>query len=197
MKVYPTDGQDGPEPPPLSGATVRFVASHEILHNYFPFYMGIDAACYPLFDDAGPPFSSISLVWRMWAKSKRTLFSKRPDWKYRGSHFRHRYSHHYACRFYTWPGLRPVMPTKSRRWAYLALKDLLGDEAFKVLWQEFMARWYGKHPLPWDMLQYLQCHSEQDLTWFFNNWFFESHFVDLAAAGLDKTNDLASRGNRH
>ena len=34
---------------------------------------------------------------------------------------------------------------------YLALKELMGDVAFKAALHEFMARWNGKHPLPWDM----------------------------------------------
>ena len=35
----------------VEGATVRFVAAHELLHNYFPFYMGIDERRYPAMDE--------------------------------------------------------------------------------------------------------------------------------------------------
>src|SRR5207253_6995171 len=35
--------------------------------------------------------------------------------------------------------------------AYHALKDLLGDAEFKKGLHEFINRWHGKHPLPWDM----------------------------------------------
>ena len=33
---------------------------------------------------------------------------------------------------------------------YLAMKDLLGDEDFKLCLQGYMDRWHGKHPTPWD-----------------------------------------------
>jgi hypothetical protein len=35
--------------------------------------------------------------------------------------------------------------------AYLALKDMVGDELFKKSLHGFMDRWHGKHPIPWDM----------------------------------------------
>ena len=186
---FPMMANDGPEPPPLPGATVRFIASHEILHSYFPFYMGIDERRYPLFDEG-------------WTTVFEYLFGLEDVGKEQADTiFKAARSSNIVAPIsgIDIPIITPADSTRGRvtssnayekpALAYLALKDLLGDEAFKAALQEFMARWHGKHPLPWDMFNTFNAISPEDLTWFFNNWFFESHFVDLAAAGLDKTND--------
>ena len=43
-----------------------------------------------------------------------------------------------------------------------------------------MARWHGKHPIPWDYFNSMSAASGQDLSWFFNNWFFTNNYIDLA-----------------
>jgi hypothetical protein len=62
---------------------------------------------------------------------------------------------------------------------YLAIKDLLGDAMFKKSLHEFINRWNGKHPLPWDMFNTFNSASGKDLNWFFNNWFFSNGYIDL------------------
>ena len=64
--------------------------------------------------------------------------------------------------------------------AYLALKEYMGDDAFKVSLHAFIDRWNGKRPLPWDMFNAFNDTSDQDLNWFFRNWFFESNYLDIA-----------------
>jgi len=49
---------------------------------------------------------------------------------------------------------------------------------------EFMARWNGKHPLPWDMFNTFNDASGQDYNWFFNNWFFGYNYLDLAVTSV-------------
>lgn len=56
--------------------------------------------------------------------------------------------------------------------AYLAVKDLLGDELFKKSLQEYMSRWHGKHPIPWDFFYSMNDASGKNLNWFWTNCFF-------------------------
>ena len=56
---------------------------------------------------------------------------------------------------------------------YLAMKDLLGDELFKKCLHEYMNRWHGKHPIPWDFFYTFNDASGKNLNWFWTNWFFE------------------------
>jgi aminopeptidase N len=57
---------------------------------------------------------------------------------------------------------------------------LLGDAAFKKGLHEFINRWHGKHPMPWDMFYTFNDASGQNLNWFWSNWFFTNNYIDLA-----------------
>ncbi len=70
---------------------------------------------------------------------------------------------------------------------YLAVKDLLGDELFKKCLHEYMNRWHGKHPLPWDFFFTFNDVSGKNLNWFWNNWFFSNNYIDLAIKSVTKS----------
>ncbi|MBK7500534.1 MAG: hypothetical protein IPI19_15975 [Ignavibacteriales bacterium] len=59
--------------------------------------------------------------------------------------------------------------------AFEMLKSALGDELFKECLKEFILRWNGKHPTPWDMFYTFEDVTKQDLKWFWNPMVFESH----------------------
>lgn len=46
--------------------------------------------------------------------------------------------------------------------------------------QEYMRRWNGKHPIPYDFFNTFNDISGQNLNWLFKPWFFEFGYVDLA-----------------
>ena len=71
---------------------------------------------------------------------------------------------------------------------YLAIKDLLGDAEFTKVLHEFMNRWNGKHPLPWDMFNSFNNASGKDLNWFFNNWYFSNGYIEMALENATPTN---------
>jgi aminopeptidase N len=70
---------------------------------------------------------------------------------------------------------------------YLAVKDLLGDALFRKCLQEYMNRWNGKHPTPWDFFNTFNDVARQNLDWFWNNWYFSNGYIDLAASRVAKT----------
>jgi hypothetical protein len=67
---------------------------------------------------------------------------------------------------------------------YLALRDLMGDAAFRTALHTFMARWNGKRPLPWDMFNSFNDAGVGNYDWFFRNWFFGYNYMDLAVEGV-------------
>ncbi|MBK8050999.1 MAG: M1 family peptidase [Anaerolineales bacterium] len=186
---FPMIANDGAEAPPIPGATVRFVAAHEILHNYFPFYMGIDERRYPMLDEGWTTFfeylfnlqdmdkQTADMLFAI-ARSSR-LIDRKPGVDI--------------------PIITPADATRGPiagnnayekpALALLALKEVMGDDAFKASLQEFIDRWNGKHPLPWDMFNTFNDTSEQDLTWFFQNWFFEPYYSDVAIENVEKGAD--------
>ncbi|MCL6099138.1 MAG: hypothetical protein M1391_11230, partial [Bacteroidetes bacterium] len=68
--------------------------------------------------------------------------------------------------------------------SYLMLKNALGDELFKKCLDEYMNRWNGKHPLPWDFFFTFNNVAKQDLSWFWNPWYFDRGFPDLAVKNV-------------
>lgn len=71
--------------------------------------------------------------------------------------------------------------------AYLGLKDMLGDDQFRKCLHGFMDRWHGKHPIPWDMFNSFSNINGKDLSWYWNNWFFTSNYMDVAVEKVTPT----------
>src|SRR5690606_41062659 len=57
-------------------------------------------------------------------------------------------------------------------WAYMALKDLLGEESFKKCLQGYRERWHGKHPIAGDFFYSFNDLSGEDLNWLWASGFF-------------------------
>jgi aminopeptidase N len=64
--------------------------------------------------------------------------------------------------------------------AYAMLRDLLGEELFKKALHEYMRRWNGKHPIPYDFFYTFNEVAGEDLSWFWKPWFFDQAYPDLA-----------------
>jgi len=153
---------------------------HEIAHTYFPFYMGINETKYGWMDEG-------------WATFFPKDFPAQID-----SYYNHYKS---TFRWYT-PvigeenDLPLMVPSKFIKgysltaaiygrafFAYVALQSLLGDKLFKEAMIEFINRWHGKHPLPYDFFFTFNDVAKEDLSWFWNSWFYDFSYCDL---GLEK-----------
>jgi hypothetical protein len=175
-----------------TGDTVfsRFVAMHEIAHTYMPFYMGINETRYGFMDEG-------------WATTFEVLFNRDKMPPEKADAFYRRF------RVQGWTRDRtpeedlpiitrgPELPGRGLgnneygkpSLGYLAVKDMLGDDLFKKCLQEYMNRWHGKHPLPWDFFNTINSASGKDLNWFWQNWFFSHYHIDLALIGATKTSN--------
>jgi len=165
----------------------RFVAEHEIAHTWMPFYMGINETRYGFMDEG-------------WATAFEYLIGVANMGRERESEFFRQF------RVNGWinnpsplqdlPIVTPGDVLKGAAYGnnaygkaalgYLAVKDLLGDELFRRALHAWMERWHGKHPLPWDMFNTFNQVSGRNLDWFWNNWFFSNHYIDLAVASVTR-----------
>lgn len=185
---YPMMANDS-EDPPVPGLTVGYVAAHELMHQFFPFLMGINEQRWPILDEG-------------WTTALDSLYNNQvmPPGvndsifgQLRG-----------ATQNGIWTGVEIPAITAAdalrgssgsenaygkASMAYLALKFLLGDDTFKTSLHTFIDRWQGKHPLPWDMFNTFNAASGQDLTWFWQNWFYSEHYSDLGIASVNQTAD--------
>ena len=183
---YPMMANDSSFPDPTFA---RFVAEHEILHSWFPFYMGINERRYGFMDEGWTTAFENMIGTNDLGKERADQFFK----MFRVSDWINNPSADgdipiiTAGDAMTGRGIGNNQYGKAAL-AYLALKDLLGDELFKKSLHEFMSRWHGKHPQPWDMFNSFNSGSGKDLNWFFNNWFFSPYYIDLAIANLAESN---------
>jgi hypothetical protein len=165
----------------------QLVQDHEIAHTYFPFYMGINESRYAFMDEG-------------WATTFELLIGRAENGNAAADDFYRKF------RVNSWinnpstaqdlPVITPSSELKAgygnnsygkASLSYLALKDMLGDELFKKCLHTYMDRWHSKHPIPWDYFNTMSNASGQDLTWFFQNWFFTNNYIDLALTKADKT----------
>ncbi len=182
---YPMMANDSPQD---DDVMQQFIAEHEVGHSYFPFYMGINEHRYGFMDEG-------------WTTAFENMIAQGDMGKVKANKFFQQF------RVAGWalnptdesqiPIITPVNVLSGRAMgdneygkpalAYLALKDMLGDELFKKSLHGFMDRWNGKHPIPWDMFNSFSNVSGKDLSWFWNNWFFTSNYMDVAVENVTAT----------
>ncbi|WP_158827803.1 M1 family metallopeptidase [Mucilaginibacter lacusdianchii] len=158
----------------------QFVQDHEIAHTYFPFYMGINETRYAFMDEGwATTFELLIGTAEVGKKQAEDLYKM----------FRVNQWIHDASTTEDLPVITPTSELSSGygnnaygkpSLSYLALKDMLGDVLFKKALHEYVSRWHGKHPIPWDYFNSMSSASGQNLNWFFNNWFFSNYYIDLA-----------------
>ncbi len=168
----------------------RFVAEHEIAHTYMPFYMGINETRYGFMDEG-------------WATTFELLIGRVDLGVETAENF---YKQFRVENWITDPSQEESIPIINPSYnfngpgmgnneygkasiGYLAMKDLLGDELFKKCLHEYMDRWNGKHPTPWDFFYTFNDKAGKDLNWFWNSWFFSNNYIDLAIRNASQKNN--------
>ncbi len=181
---FPMMVNDGESP---SNADEVFVTSHEIAHTYFPFYMGINERKYAWMDEGFAQFLPMDLQVRL-APEMDTKMDNIQNYAYAAgreaempmmlpSHQQTGFTYG-ICSYYR-PGT-----------AYVLLRELLGEEVFKKTLKEYIHRWNGKHPMPYDFFYTFEDVSKQNLTWFWKPWFFEIGVPDLAIKSADASGKI-------
>jgi hypothetical protein len=161
---------------------------HEISHCYFPFFMGTNERKYAFMDEGWAAFLPGDVIEEY--KPGSDYFSR----QVRG------YAHMAGqevelplmvptFQHNDWSSSRTAAYTRPAV-AYQMLRETLGDDLFKKALHEYMNRWKGKHPIPYDFFYTFEEVTDQDLYWFFNPWFFQSGYPDLGIVELTSTNEL-------
>lgn len=167
----------------------RFVAEHEIAHTYMPFYMGINESRYGFMDEG-------------WATTFEILIGREDLGVEVADNF---YKQFRVNGWINNPSQNQDIPIITpadnltggalgnneygkASLGYLAMKDLLGDVLFKKCLHEYMNRWNGKHPIPWDFFYTFNNVSGKNLDWFWSAWFFSNNYIDFSIKTVNKTN---------
>ena len=183
MTVF--NGNDGMEYPmmcndastaPRSPMTLTV---HEVSHTYFPFMMGINEQDYAWMDEGWASFFDYMLSDSL---SGHTLGQVRG----------------YSAIAGTDNDVPPMVKSRNLssayrnasyqrpQNAYFTLLDLLGYEKFHQCMTEYMNRWKGRHPAPFDFFNTWNDVSGQNLDWFWKPWFFEWGYPNLGIQSVVK-----------
>jgi len=155
---------------------------HEIVHNYHPFSMGFNEKRYQYMDEGLTEFFTSQFLMQ-----------------------KHSWDNHY---FATPEGLielpvifrymaqdedAPLFDSYGKvnvfnvvylcyikaELAYYLFQEMVGYERFLLAYKEFIKRWQGKHPTPWDMFYTFNDALGENYNWFWNAWFFDYGYPDL------------------
>ncbi len=157
------------------------LSAHEIAHTYFPFYMGINEKKYAWMDEGFAVMLPFDLQEKMVENNdprKRNILGYKS----------------FAGKEMEMPLMVPsnLLTASSYRVAayarpaiaYDILRETLGKEKFDSALREYMKRWNGKHPIPFDFFFTFNDFLKEDLSWFWKPWFFESGFPDLGIKSI-------------
>ncbi|MBS1494131.1 MAG: M1 family metallopeptidase [Bacteroidetes bacterium] len=159
------------------------VTTHEITHQYFPFYMGINEKKYTWMEEGMAQMIPEDLQDRL---SENTNKRKSNTARYQ---------------FFAGSELEASMMTTAyllkgdafssnayfkSSVIYNLLRDYFGKEKYISLMKEYMNRWNGKHPTPYDFFNTFNEASGENLNWFWQPWFFDKGFPDLSVKEVKK-----------
>ena len=69
--------------------------------------------------------------------------------------------------------------------AMLALRGVMGEEAFLEAFRGYVDTWAFKHPKPEDFFNWFETAAGRDLGWFWRSWYFEQWMLDHAISGVE------------
>ncbi len=162
------------------------LTSHEISHTYFPFFMGINERKYAWMDEGMA--TMLPFDFQTWNAPGYDPRSRNAE-SY--SDFAGR-EEDVPPMVLSYNLMNPAYRTASYRRpgaAYEFLRQLLGDDLFTKCMHEYMRRWNGKHPVPFDFFFTFNQTAGQILDWYFKPWFFETKYPDLALAAKQQNGD--------
>ncbi|MFZ0454308.1 MAG: M1 family metallopeptidase [Ignavibacteriaceae bacterium] len=162
------------------------VTAHEIAHTYFPFYMGINETKYAWMDEG-------------WATAFTTFVTFDTVRDYDSYSWLTEIFDRSAGNELEMPMMIPSTLLKDGSYsiasyfrpaeAYLILRDMLGDKLFLKALHEYINRWHGKHPIPYDFFYSFNDALNENLDWFWKPWFFEFGDPDLAIKSVKTEGD--------
>ncbi|WP_375433611.1 M1 family metallopeptidase [uncultured Hymenobacter sp.] len=159
------------------------LTDHEVFHTMFPFYMGTNETKYGWMDEGWATIGE----WLISALIKPGFADEYGIEPYaRGS------AQEFDVPITTLSTLQngPAFFLNSYpkpALGYLYVKDLLGDELFTEALHTYIQNWHGKHPMPFDFFNSMNTGAGLNLNWFWQRWFFDDGYPDLAISSVNKS----------
>ena len=157
------------------------LTSHDLAHQYMPFYMGTNERKYPFMDEGWAVMLPYDFQERMAEGNTPRVRTVTGYENFAGNEF----------------DLPLMIPSPIISWrsyrisaynrpaiAYDILRKTLGDELFLKALHAYMDRWNGKHPIPTDFFFTFNEVTNQDLSWYWKPWFYNFSYPDFAISNI-------------
>lgn len=158
---------------------------HEICHNYHPFMTGINEKRYPFMDEGLTQFCTIHWLWDEYKMDfySNTVGSAEATGIYEAyNHFcistqdntslYNAYSQNDVNNGFYQYVVKPIVPL-------ILFTRMVGENRFLSAYQEFIRRWEGKHPTPFDLFYTMNDVLGENFNWFWNAWYMDFGYPDL------------------
>ena len=162
------------------------LTSHEIFHSYFPFLVGTNETKYAWMDEGWATFADHLITQELEPEHAFGIyFMDLFENNMKAGRDLPLYTHSDILGLSDyWVNSYPKASSFN-----MMLKDLMGDELFYKVLREYIARWRGKHPMPYDYFNTFSQASGIDLNWLFQSWFFEFGYADLGITEVIRKDD--------
>lgn len=172
------------------------VTVHEMFHTYFPMYVRVNEKRFAWMDEGWADFNTAyvsqkyfqednSLLIENFSASVGNTLGTISDLPLiTSTQFMDNSNYGYAS--YPLPAFM-----------YTILLHHLGDELFRKCYKEYISTWAKKSPTPYDFFYTFERVSGQDLSWFWEPWFFSYGDVDISISSFQKGKlKITNKGNR-
>ncbi|MBU2555468.1 MAG: M1 family metallopeptidase [Bacteroidetes bacterium] len=173
---------------PLNEAQAIGLVYHEISHTYFPFFMGANERKYAWIDEGWAAYTTNEIMQEL---DPEYHYFERLVAAFEGVNGREREVPlmYLSYQITDYRSYRVHAYNRSAM-ALAFLRDALGDELFKLAFQQFIIDWNGLHPIPYDFFNSFIQTTGQDLWWYIQPWYFERAQADLGIKKVTLDNKI-------
>ncbi len=153
------------------------LTSHELAHQYMPFYMGTNERKYPFMDEGWAVMLPFDFQERMAEGNTPRVRTTTGFENFSGNEYELPLM--VPSPIINWRSYR-ISAYNRPAMAYDILRKTLGDDLFLKSLHTYMERWHGKHPIPTDFFFTFNEVVGKELSWYWKPWFYDFTHPDLA-----------------
>ncbi len=167
-----------------SDTLLYLIVAHELAHMWVPMIVSTDERRYGWMDEGTTDFNEVEAMKEFYPDTDPEADEQNGylGWARTGreGEMMRRTDYHY-------PGAMGVASYQKPATMLIALRELVGEEAFISAYRTYLSSWAFKHPKPWDFYNSFNHLTGQDLDWFWSTWYFETWTLDHAVESVTQT----------
>ncbi len=175
------------------GESLWSVTNHEFGHNWFPMIVGSNERKFPWMDEGLNTFIN-SISTRDFNKGE---YYSPDDEQQSIKPVVPRDPEPIMSTLYVVKGINQGWTAYSKPALGLTIlrEQILGKERFDYAFRTYIERWAFKHPTPWDFFHTMDNAAGEDLSWFWNEWFFTNWWLDQSVKRIEYIDNDSSKGS--